>query len=151
MLRCLVFAASITTTITLSTTAGAGLFSSHGGRASNECCPTCATPQDCYVLRPDCASPTACVPNCCTPNVAMHGCADDCCGEIDCNGSYCGSNDGCVKSGLKKLWELEKRKNRCLIDTFFGRRTKSHSHCDGLDCVPNYYYQSQRVAPHACH
>lgn len=157
MHRCLVPAAVLMMTVTFSTAAAdAGWLSSHGIGQAEDCCPTCATPPDCHVLRPDCSTPISCapvVPDCCTPNVPMYGggeCHEEYCGEIACDDSYVASEEGCIKRGFKKLMDLERRKNRCLIDTFFGRRDKHDGSCYG-DCAPIYYYQAQGAAGHGCH
>ena len=134
----------------------AGELSSWRTIGQADCCPTCASPAECIVTNPDCASPTACIPrpNCCTPNVPMYDSVTnyhpEACEEIGCDGYAVDSNEGCVKRGFKKLMELERRKNRCLIDTFFGWRHEDTHSCHNMDCVPNYYYQSQRATPGSC-
>lgn len=159
MQACIVrFTSLLICTAALSVHAEAGWLSQDSSCGNEDCSPSCASPRECAIVTPDCCSPTSCLPatpNCCTPNVPMHDCVtdyDSCDGvEIDCDGNSVRASDGCVKRSFKKLMELERRKNRCLIDTFFGWRNKDRSDCHGMDCAPNYYYQSQRVAPHACH
>ncbi|MBA3312202.1 MAG: hypothetical protein M3552_12265 [Planctomycetota bacterium] len=163
MRRWMIAAAVMTLAVTFHAgSAKAGLFSSHGGH-DNDCCPSCATPMDCY-MQPTCAAPVECAPSCCAPvaptccapvapNCATPGVCYDGCGEVYCDGSYneC-EKECCLKRVGRKLWSLEKRKNACLKRTFLGWRDKGgHDGCSSGDCAPNYYYQQSCAAPGACH
>ena len=135
------FAAAITTVAVAfaAAPARAGWFSPQGG-CHDECVPTCSAPAECYSA-PTCCAPAA--PTCCAP--AYNGC-----GEVYCDGSYqnC-EREGCFRRSVKKLWDLEKRKNRCLKETFCGWMNRGHhGGCD--DCAPLEYYQPACGAPAGC-
>ena len=126
--------------------AKAGWFSHHGG-CHDECAPSCATP-----CEPTCCAPVecapACEPTCCAPAAPTCGCPDAC-GEVYCDGCYeeC-EPECCLKRCARKLWDLEKRKNRCLKDTFFGWRNKGGCHDQCYEeCAPVEYYQPSCGAP----
>lgn len=133
--------------------AQAGLFSSHGGGHDSECCPSCATPTDCY-MQPTCAAPVECapscgvpaMPSCATPGVYYDGCAGDVCHDR-CD-EEC-EKECCLKRVGRRLWHLEQRKNACLKRTFFGRCHRDDECEDGY-CAPHYYYQSNYGAACGC-
>jgi hypothetical protein len=133
--------------------ARAGWFSSHG---QDDCAPTCGVPADCCP-QPACAAPAQCYtpPTCCAPAApeccAPAACAPsyDACGEIYCDGSQSCERDGCFRRCVRRLWNLEQRKNRCLKETFCGWRNRGYDDCS--DCAPLEYYQPACGAPCGCH
>lgn len=159
MRRRMIPLAALTLAVALqASSANAGLFSSHGGRHDNDCCPSCATPTDCC-MQPTCAAPVACAPSCCAPVAAgcytspMPNCATSgvyydgcgCGGDVYCDGMTYG---GCEREcGLKRigrrLMRLEQRKNACLRRTFLGWCNRGcNDQCYDGYCAPHYYYQS---------
>jgi hypothetical protein len=156
------FAAAVTTLAVAFATAPAraGWFSSHSG-CHDECAPTCAAPCDCYHHAPACGAPTGCYagptcatpmdcyqsPTCCAP-AAPTCCAPAECGDVCCDGGYqeC-EREGCFRRCVRRLWDLEKRKNRCLKETFCGWHDRRA--CN--DCAPLEYYQPACGAPYGCH
>ncbi len=133
--------------------AKAGWFSHHGG--CDDCAPTCGVP-----CEPTCCAPAecapACEPTCCAPAAPTCGCPDMCgdaCYDNCCN--EC-KPECCLKRMGRKLWSMEKRKNACLKDTFFGWRNKGcHDECYS-DCAPVEYYQPSCgtpscATPYGCH
>lgn len=141
------FALAVTIT---SGPAGAGLFSpDHAGG----CAPTCAAPMgNCveipvstYYAQPACAAPTSCAPVvgpvCAAPATVV--CGDP---HVSYGGNGSCEKNGCVRNFFDKVMELERRKNQCLKDTFFGW-------CDDDDCescAPRYYYQVDRTCAPNC-
>ena len=134
--------------------ASAGLFSKCH---QNDCCePSCAVPScsaPCETgCAPSCAMPYSYGPSCAVPSC---GCPDTCgdacggCGEVYCDGCCAPEKDCCLKRVGKKLWSLEKRKNACLLRTFFGKgcHDECHDGCGGYDCAPVEYYQPGCAAP----
>ena len=144
-----------------SNSATAGLFS-HDEAVG--CAPTCAAPIDNCVQAPTCCAPTvATVPSCYAPThcapacapVVGPACAVPCdgyyenCVEIDCCGPVaCEERECCVKRFFGKLMDLERRKNRCLKDTFFGWCDDDCDDCDTIECAPVYYYEPGCAVPY---
>jgi len=100
------------------TTADAGLFNifKKGGCHGDDCCPTCACPEECCE-DPSCCAPEECCedPSCCAP--------EECC-EEECCPDECGS-EGCL--GKKK--GLFSRLFSCL------KKKRNHGCCEE-DCCP---------------
>lgn len=116
----------------------AGWFSNHGG-CHDDCAPTCAVPT--------CAAPYEyCAPTCAVPSC---GCPTEC-GPVYCDNGCgeCYEEECCLKRVGRKLWDLEQRKNRCLLRTFFGCGDDCRNECH--DCAPVEYYQPSCGAPCGC-
>ena len=99
------------------TTADAGLFSmfKKGGCHGDDCCPTCACPEECCE-EPSCCAPEECCPepSCCAPEEC---CPDECCPD-ECGASHCGKRKG-----------LFSRLFSCL------KKKRNHGCCEE-DCCP---------------
>ena len=105
---------------------GAGLFSHHDDCG---CAPSCAVPY----------APTCGVPSCGVPTECGYGAVD--CGPSCCD-SYCAPKRPCfLKRMCSSLWNLEKRKNACLLGMFKGRGG-CHNDCGDCGCAPSYYEAS---------
>ena len=122
------------------------LFSGHGGCCDDDCAPSCGAPVCAAPVcaAPVCAAPCAtCGPSCAVPSC---GCPTEC-GPVGCYDAGCCEveEECCLKRVGRKLWDLEKRKNRCLLRTFFGC-CDDDCH-DGCECAPVEYYQPTCGAP----
>jgi len=119
--------AACTLALALPSAASAGLFGCHTEASCAAPCgevycePTCAAPCGDVCCEPTCAAP--CAPTCAAP------CGDVCASSCD---SYycCPPQESCCKRFVRKLWNLEQRKNAWLLSKF--------SCLGGNDCAPAY-------------